>query len=164
MKKVMYTAEAHVAGGRREGHGRTLDGELEVDLRWPGAGAGTNPEALFALGYGACFENALRSVARRRRIQVGDVSVDTSVDLWTQDDATFNVGVRLQLSIPAIPDAAQAAELVAAAHEICPYSRATRGNIDFAVTANGEPVAFTDDVWSTGSRAAVGERADRPRR
>jgi lipoyl-dependent peroxiredoxin len=89
MAKVLYTANAHVTGGR-DGHGRTADGELEVDLRIPkemgGAGGGTNPEELFAVGYAACFESALSAVARRRRLEAGEVTIDSSVSLLPTGD------------------------------------------------------------------------------
>ncbi len=84
MAKVLYTAEAHVTGGREHGHGRTSDGALEVDLRPPGSGeAGTNPEQLFAVGYAACFEGALGAVARLQKVDLGDVAIEARVDLQT---------------------------------------------------------------------------------
>ena len=141
MAKVLYTAEAHVTGGREHGHGRTSDGALEVDLRPPGSGeGGTNPEQLCAVGYAACFEGALGAVARRQKVDLGDVAIDAKVDLRTTEDRAFEVAAHLDVTLPAISDAAQAAEIVAAAHQVCPYSRATRGNIDVTLTANGQPV------------------------
>ena len=141
MSKVIYTAEAHVTGGREQGHGRTSDGALEVDLALPGADRqGTNPEQLFAVGYAACFEGALGAVARRQRVDPGDIAIDAKVDLRTTEDRAFEVAATLDVTLPAIEDPAQAAELVAAAHEVCPYSRATQGNIDVTLTANGRPV------------------------
>ncbi len=140
MGKVIYTAEAHVTGGREHGHGRTSDGALEVDLRPPGSGGGTNPEQLFAVGYAACFEGALGAVARRRKVELGAVAIDAKVDLRTSDDRGFDVAVAMDVTLPAVDDSAEAAEIVAAAHRVCPYSRATRGNIDVAFTANGKPV------------------------
>jgi Ohr subfamily peroxiredoxin len=138
MSKVIYTAEAHVTGGRLEGHGKTSDGNLEVDLRAPGAEeAGTNPEQLFAVGYAACFEGALGVVGRRQKVDLGDVAIDSSVSLVTADDRGFDVAVELNVSLPGIEDQATAAEIVSAAHQVCPYSRATRGNIDVTLTANG---------------------------
>jgi Ohr subfamily peroxiredoxin len=97
MTKALYTAKATVTGGRLAGHGETSDGQLEVDLRLPkelgGEGDGTNPEELFAVGYAACFESALGTVARRAKKEVGDVSVDSSVSLVTTDDRAFTVAV-----------------------------------------------------------------------
>ena len=139
--KVLYTAEAHVTGGRTDGHGKTSDGALEVDLRPPGdEQAGTNPEQLFAVGYAACFEGALAAIARREKVELGAVAIDSSVDLKAGDDRAFDVGVKLDVNLPDITDGEQAKQIVAAAHQVCPYSRATRGNIDVELVANGEPV------------------------
>jgi len=139
--KVLYTAEAHVTGGRTDGHGKTSDGMLEVDLRPPGGDEpGTNPEQLFAIGYAACFEGALAAIARREKVELGAVAIDSSVDLKAGDDRAFDVGVKLEVSLPDISDADQAKQIVAAAHQVCPYSRATRGNIDVELTANGQPI------------------------
>lgn len=144
MAKVLYTAEAHVDGGRPDGHGRSSDGALEVDLRLPpetgGEGGGTNPEQLFAIGYAACFGNALTTVARRRKLDVGEVAIDARVMLSAAEDRRFELGVALDVALPSVDDAQAAADLVRAAHEVCPYSNATRGNIEVALTANGEPV------------------------
>src|ERR1700720_2559709 len=99
MAKVLYTAQAHVTGGRLAGHGRTSDGELEVDLRIPtemgGEGGGTNPEQLFAVGYAACFESAMSVVARRTEAEVGDVLIDSSVMLVPTEDRGFGLAVTL---------------------------------------------------------------------
>ena len=145
MTKALYTAEAHVTGGRVAGHGRTSDGMLEVDLRLPtemgGQGGGTNPEELFAVGYAACFEGALGTVARRAKQEVGDVAIDSKVSLVTTEDRAFTVAVELDVSLPSVDDPQQAVELVRAAHQVCPYSNATRGNIDVTLTANGQAVA-----------------------
>jgi len=145
MTKALYTAEAHVTGGRVAGHGRTSDGALEVDLRLPtemgGQGGGTNPEELFAVGYAACFEGALGTVARRAKQEVGDVAIDSKVSLVTTEDRAFTVAVELHVSLPSVDDPQQAVELVRAAHKVCPYSNATRGNIDVTLTANGQAVA-----------------------
>ncbi len=144
MTKSLYTAEAHVTGGRAAGHGRTSDGVLEVDLRLPeemgGQGGGTNPEELFAVGYAACFEGALGTVARRAKQEVGDVAIDSKVSLVTTEDRAFTVAVELDVSLPSVDDPQQAVELVRAAHQVCPYSNATRGNIDVTLTANGQSV------------------------
>jgi osmotically inducible protein OsmC len=144
MGKKLYTAEAHVTGGRVAGHGRTSDGVLEVDLRTPpemgGEERGTNPEQLFAVGYAACFEGALAAVARRGKLEVGDVEIDSKVDLVTGEDRSFTIAVELAVTLPSVEDD-QALELVEAAHKVCPYSNATRGNIDVKLSANGAPVS-----------------------
>ena len=144
MPNVLYTAEAHVTGGRAQGHGRTSDGRLDVQLRLPsemgGSGDGTNPEQLFAVGYAACFEGALGVVARRAKVDVDDAAIDSKVTLTPTGTGGFQLGVELDVSLPSIEDADLAAELVRGAHEVCPYSNATRGNIEVALTANGQPV------------------------
>jgi len=143
MGKVLYTAEAHVTGGRVAGHGRTSDGVLEVDLRTPpemgGEGGGTNPEQLFAVGYAACFEGALAAVARRQKLEVGDVGIDSKVMLVSAEERTFTIAVELAVTLPSV-EGADAVELVRAAHRVCPYSNATRGNIEVTLTANGAAV------------------------
>jgi osmotically inducible protein OsmC len=144
MSKVIYTAEATVTGGRAEGHGRTTDGALDVQLRMPpelgGKGGGTNPEELFAVGFAACFESALGAVARRERVDVGDVSIDSKVSLMPTAERSFGLAVELDVTLPEVEDPEQAVRLVAAAHNVCPYSNATRGNIEVKLTANGQPV------------------------
>jgi osmotically inducible protein OsmC len=143
MAKTIYTAEANVTGGRADGHGRTTDGALDVQLRLPeemgGHGGGTNPEQLFAVGYAACFEGALGAVARREKAEVGDVSIDSHVSLLPTDERTFKLAVELDVTLPQVDDAL-AAKLVEAAHQVCPYSNATRGNIEVKLTANGQAV------------------------
>jgi lipoyl-dependent peroxiredoxin len=143
MTKVLYTAHAHVTGGR-DGHGRTTDGQLEVDLRRPkelgGDGGGTNPEQLFAVGYAACFESALGVVARRGHVEPGDVTIDCAVSLLPTGDGGFKLSVTLDVSLPAVTDTETAADLVRQAHEVCPYSNATRGNIDVELLLAGEPI------------------------
>ncbi|MDQ6605738.1 MAG: organic hydroperoxide resistance protein [Actinomycetota bacterium] len=144
MAKAIYTAEANVTGGRAEGHGKTSDDALEVQLRLPGEmggdGGGTNPEQLFAIGFAACFEGALGVVARREKAEAGDVSIDSRVSLLPTEERGFKLAVELDVSLPQVTDAEQAQRIVAAAHAVCPYSNATRGNIDVALTANGHPV------------------------
>ncbi|MET0672830.1 MAG: organic hydroperoxide resistance protein [Microbacterium pygmaeum] len=141
---LLYTANAEISGGRN-GHGRTDDGVLDVDLRRPtdmgGDGGATNPEQLFAVGYGACFEGALSAVARRRRIEVGITQVDALVELHSNDDGSFRIEVALDVTIPAVEDADLARSLVQDAHRVCPYSNALRGNVDVALSANGQYVA-----------------------
>jgi lipoyl-dependent peroxiredoxin len=144
-REPLYTARAHVTGGRVNGHGRTSDGALEVELRPPvesgGEGGGTNPEQLFAVGYASCFESALGAVARRQRVDVGDVAIDSQVSLIPTEDRRFVIAVVLDVTLPSIEDPEQAVALIEAAHQVCPYSNATRGNIDVELIANGQPVA-----------------------
>jgi lipoyl-dependent peroxiredoxin len=138
--RALYTAEAHVTGGRVQGHGSTSDGALEVELRTPiemgGEGGGTNPEQLFAVGYAACFESALGVVARRRKLEAGDVEIDSKVMLLPTEERGFQLAVELDVTLPSIDNEGQAVELVRAAHRVCPYSNATRGNIEVKLTAN----------------------------
>jgi lipoyl-dependent peroxiredoxin len=145
--RVLYTAEAHVTGCRVQGHGRTSDGALEVQLRTPtelgGEGGGTNPEQLFAVGYAACFESALGAVARRQKVDpddVDDIEIDSKVSLLPTEQRGFKLAVELDVTLPSITDRDLAVELVRAADMVCPYSMATRGNIEVELTANGTPV------------------------
>jgi len=144
MVKVIYTAQATVTGGRTMGHGVTSDGVLDVQLRVPretgGEEVGTNPEQLFAVGYAACFGGALDVVARRERLDLGAVSIESRVSLVMTEERVFTVAVSLDVTLPAIADGAQARRVVAAAHRTCPYSNATRGNVEVELTANGERV------------------------
>jgi Ohr subfamily peroxiredoxin len=144
MAKVVYTAEATVTGGREAGHGKTIDGALDVQLRLPnemgGNGGGTNPEQLFAVGYAACFEGALGVVGRRERKEVGDASIESKVSLITTEERGFNVAVELDVTLPQVPDPEEAKRIVAEAHQVCPYSNATRGNVEVTLTANGQTV------------------------
>jgi len=142
--RVLYTAEATVTGGRANGHGRTSDGALDVQLRRPkemgGEGGGTNPEELFAVGYAACFESALGVIGRREHVELGDVSIRSRVSLISGEERSYNLAVELDVTVPSIEDPDQAKRLVAGAHRVCPYSNATRGNIEVKLTANGEKV------------------------
>lgn len=144
MANPIYTAEATVTGGRAEGHGKSSDGALDVQLRLPkemgGEEQGTNPEQLFAVGYAACFEGALGVAARREHAEMGDVSIDSRVTMSPNGQGGFVLGVELDVTLPKVQDVEAAKSLVAAAHEVCPYSNATRGNIEVKLTANGEPV------------------------
>jgi Ohr subfamily peroxiredoxin len=144
MARVLYTAQAHVTGGREDGHGRSADGELDVRLRVPkemgGAGGGTNPEELFAVGYAACFESALGTVARRRHLDAGQLAIDSAVSLLPAGDGAFRLAVTLDVSLPSVGDRETAAQLVREAHQVCPYSNATRGNIDVDLLLGGELV------------------------
>ncbi len=143
--RALYTAEAHVTGGRVQGHGTTSDGALEVELRTPiemgGEGGGTNPEQLFAVGYAACFESALGVVARRRKLEAGDVEINSKVTLLPTEERGFQLAVELAVTLPSIDNQGEAVELVRAAHRVCPYSNATRNNIEVKLTANEAPVA-----------------------
>ena len=141
--KTLYTAEALATGEGRDGHGRTSDGKLDLDLAIPkemgGSDNGTNPEQLFAIGYAACFESALGAIARRHKAEVGDVEVDSKVNLQTEEHRSYGLSVSLDVRLPSVEDEL-AVELVREAHGVCPYSNATRGNIDVVLTANGAPV------------------------
>ncbi len=144
MAKAIYTAQATVTGGRGAGHGQSTDGALDVKLRLPeemgGQGGGTNPEQLFAVGYAACFEGALGAVARREKAEVGDVSIESRVSLLPTPERGFKLAVELSVTLAQLDDD-QALKLVQAAHGVCPYSNATRGNIEVNLTVNGLPVA-----------------------
>ncbi|PIB95836.1 organic hydroperoxide resistance protein [Caulobacter sp. X] len=130
MTDAIYTAHAHAVGGRN-GTAKSDDGHLDVKLAYPksmgGDGNGTNPEQLFAAGYSACFLGALGLVARNQGVKLGEHSLDAEVDL-IKDETSFHVGVRLKLSAPEL-DRETAEKLLRAAHEVCPYSKATRGNV-----------------------------------
>ena len=146
-RRVIYTAQAHVTGGRVAGHGRSSDGALEVDLRTPvemgGSGGGTNPEQLFAVGYAACFESALGAAGRRRRQEVGDVAIDSTVMLVPTQDRRYKLAVALAVTLPSVGDLDEAVELVRAADRLCPYANAMRGNIEVSLTVNGRDVEET---------------------
>jgi Ohr subfamily peroxiredoxin len=132
IEKVLYTAKTHTSGGR-DGTARSSDGRLDIDLSSPGsAGKGTNPEQLFAAGWSACFIGAMGLAARKLKVTLPpDLSVDAEVDLGMTGDA-YLLGARLNVSLPGVhPDVARA--LVDAAHETCPYSKATRGNIEVEI-------------------------------
>ncbi|MDD2845809.1 MAG: organic hydroperoxide resistance protein [Rhodoferax sp.] len=133
LDKVLYTARSHTTGGR-EGAARSDDGRLDITLSAPGgAGQGTNPEQLFAAGYSACFIGALKAVAARQKLALPqDLSVDAEVDLGPVGQA-FGIAVRLTIHLPGM-DKTQAQQLVDTAHQVCPYSNATRGNIDVTLS------------------------------
>ncbi len=133
LEKVLYTARAHTTGGR-DGASRTDDGRLDVTLSSPGtSGTGTNPEQLFAAGYSACFIGAIKAVAGKQKISLPqDLAIDAEVDLGTIPNA-YGIAARLKVSLPGM-DKAAAQALVDAAHQVCPYSNATRGNIDVQIT------------------------------
>jgi Ohr subfamily peroxiredoxin len=130
--KLLYTAKTHTTGGR-DGASRSSDGRLEVKLSTPGApGGGTNPEQLFAAGWSACFIGAMKVAAKERKVALpADTAVDAEVDL-NADDGAYFLRARLNVSLPGV-DREVARALVDAAHQICPYSKATRGNIDASI-------------------------------
>ncbi|MBN8970645.1 MAG: organic hydroperoxide resistance protein [Rhizobiales bacterium] len=131
--KVLYTANTHTTGGR-DGRAQSSDNRLDVALSVPGGpGSGTNPEQLFAAGWSACFIGAMRHAAAAQKVTLpADVAVDAEVDLVTRGDA-FALQARLNVSLPGLPrETAQA--IADGAHQICPYSKATRGNIDVTIT------------------------------
>ena len=133
LEKVLYTARAHTTGGR-DGASRTDDGRLDVTLSSPGtSGTGTNPEQLFAAGYSACFIGAMKAVAGRLKVALpADLSIDAEVDLGPIPNA-YGIAARLNVSLPGL-DRATAQSVIDAAHQVCPYSNATRGNIDVTIT------------------------------
>src|SRR5271154_4843721 len=136
--KTLYTSKATAKGGRN-GHSQTTDGKLSFELATPGAptkktGTLTNPEELFACGYSACFGSALEYVAGQQKISVADASVNAEVSLNT-DEKGFFIAATLDVSIPGLDDKT-AQKLVAAAHQVCPYSKATRGNIEVMLKVN----------------------------
>lgn len=138
LHKRLYTAEATVQGGR-DGHGRSSDGVLDLDIRPPvelgGSGGGTNPEQLFALGYGACFQSAMGVVGRRMGVDTTGSTVTARVTLGSVEGGAYGLAVELEVSIPGV-DYDSAERVVEAAHEICPYSNATRGNIEVTLSVS----------------------------
>jgi lipoyl-dependent peroxiredoxin len=141
--EILYTAEATVTGGR-EGHGRTSDGRLDVDLDVPSVmggtgGPGTNPEQLFAVGYAACFQSALLRIATGRKLDLSGSRITARVGIGLLRSGGLGLTAALDLEAPGISPA-DAAELMEGAHEACPYSRATRGNIDVTLTVSGAAV------------------------
>jgi osmotically inducible protein OsmC len=131
--KVVYTAKTHTSGGRENGASRSSDGRLDVKLSLPGsARIGTNPEQLFAAGWSACFESAIGIAAHKRKIALpAGLTIDAEVDLHLGDGGYF-LGTRLNVSLPGI-EREVARTLVEEAERLCPYSKATRGNIDVAI-------------------------------
>jgi lipoyl-dependent peroxiredoxin len=136
LTKPLYTAEATAVGGR-DGHVHSADGLVDVDLRPPvemgGPGGATNPEELFAAGYAACFQSALAVVARRSKVSVDGSTVTAKVTIGTVGGGGFGLAVALEVHIPDV-DEATTRSLIDGAHEVCPYSNATRGNIEVTLT------------------------------
>lgn len=135
---ILYTGKASAKNGR-EGHVTTSEGIIDLDLTPPGGNKpGANPELLFASGYAACFGSAVAHVAKMKKLEVADVTVESEVSLH-KDDSGFSISAKLNVLLPGLDDAA-AADLVKTAHTVCPYSKATRGNIDVELNANGQQV------------------------
>ncbi|MEW2382095.1 organic hydroperoxide resistance protein [Micromonospora sp. NPDC047707] len=134
--QVLYTAHATASGDGRDGHVRTSDGTVALDLAVPkemgGSGDATNPEQLFAAGYAACFHSALRLVGRRAKADVTGSLVEAEVGIGPNGSGGFGLTVALVVDLPAVPREA-AEQLVAQAHQVCPYSNATRGNVEVAL-------------------------------
>ena len=132
---ALYTTQAHVTGGRA-GHGETSDGLLRVDLAMPkelgGPGGATNPEQLFAIGYAACFESAVRFIAHKQKLPLKDAAITSTVSLLPNGEG-FKLGVALAVETKGL-DQTTADALVSAAHQVCPYSNAIKGNIDVALS------------------------------
>ena len=140
IEKVLYTAKAHTTGGRDGGASRTSDGRLDVKLSVPGTpGTGTNPEQLFAVGWSACFLSAIKIVAARKKVKLpAELAVDAEVDLGTTGGG-YLLQARLNVNVPGIErEVAQA--LVDGAHQECPYSKATHGNINVVTNVETTPV------------------------
>ena len=141
MSESLYTAEALSTGGGRDGHVRTTDGILDLELKPPkelgGAGGGANPELLFAAGYAACFHSALQAAARAQQVPVAGSSVGARVSLQRDGDDGYRLAVELEVVIPDLPPE-QAQELADLAHAGCPYSKATRDNIVVTVTVTDD--------------------------
>ena len=141
IEKVLYTAKAHTTGGREGGASRTSDGRLDVKLSVPGtSGTGTNPEQLFAVGWSACFLSAIKIVAARMKVKLpADLAIDPEVDLGTTGGG-YLLQARLNVNLPGLErEVAQA--LVDGAHQECPYSKATHGNIDVVTNVTTEAKA-----------------------
>jgi Ohr subfamily peroxiredoxin len=137
---ALYTAKAHTHGGRN-GHVETTDGLLKLDLAMPkelgGTGKGNNPEQLFAAGYAACFESAMRYVAQMEKIPLKDAYMDSEVSLFPTPEKGFKLGVKLHATIVGL-NQKEAEELVNKAHHVCPYSNAIRGNVNVELSVSAE--------------------------
>lgn len=138
--ETVYTAEALATGAGRDGHVRSLDGLLDVEVAVPqemgGQGGATNPEQLFAAGYAACFHSALHVVARREKADVNGSEVSAKVGVGPNGEGGYQLEVSLHVCVPNV-DQATAESLTEAAHKVCPYSNATRGNIDVTLSSTG---------------------------
>jgi Ohr subfamily peroxiredoxin len=134
--QVLYTADVTATGDGRDGHVASSDGIIDFDVAAPkelgGAGGATNPEQLFAAGYAACYHSALRRVARRARVSVAGSTVNAQVGIGPNGSGGFTLAVTLSVTLPGT-EPAVAQQLADAAHQVCPYSTATRGNIDVKI-------------------------------
>ncbi|WP_431278530.1 organic hydroperoxide resistance protein [Leifsonia poae] len=134
---IAYTAIAHASGGGRDGHVRSEDDFLDFDTRPPkelgGSGEGTNPEQLFAAGFAACFLSALHAVGRKEKLDTTDAGVSASVGIGSNGEGGYGLAVELDVYLPRV-GREQADDLIEAAHHVCPYSNATRGNIPVKLT------------------------------
>jgi Ohr subfamily peroxiredoxin len=139
MTTPLYTASATSTGDARNGHVQSTDGSLDLDVRVPkemgGAGGATNPEQLFAAGYAACFHQALKLVGGQAKADLTDSEVVADVSIGDNGNGGFQLAVQLEVTIPNV-DAATAQQLAEQAHQVCPYSNATRGNIEVALTVS----------------------------
>jgi osmotically inducible protein OsmC len=145
VKNVLYTAEVVVEGGR-DGHARSSDGRLEVELDTPSelegsGGPGTNPEQLFGAAYSACFQSALEGIARGRNLDVSGCKITARVGVGPVADGGFGLEVQLELDAPSLSDE-DAAAIMTRAHRRCPYSRAIAGNVPVELAANGSTIAL----------------------
>lgn len=139
--EAQYSTEALATGAGRDGHVTTVDGRIDMDLAVPkemgGSGDGANPEQLFAAGYSACFHSALQAVARAQQVKLEDTSVGARVSIGSNGEGGFELAVHLEVTVPNLPhDEARA--LVEAAHQVCPYSNATRGNIEVTLAVSDD--------------------------
>lgn len=139
--EAQYSTEALATGAGRDGHVTTVDGRIDMDLavskEMGGSGDGANPEQLFAAGYSACFHSALQAVARAQQVKLEDTSVGARVSIGSNGEGGFELAVHLEVTVPNLPhDEAQA--LVEAAHQVCPYSNATRGNIEVTLAVSDD--------------------------
>ena len=139
--QTLYTAEALSTGAGREGHVRTSDGRVDLDLAAPkemgGSGEGSNPEQLFASGYAACFHSALLALGRKDKLDLGDSSVGALVGIGSNDAGGYQLEVTLEVVVPNLPHD-EAVQLAEQAHQVCPYSNATRGNIEVTVNVTDD--------------------------
>ena len=135
--EALYTAIAHATGGGRNGHVLSEDNRIDMDVRTPkemgGSGDGTNPEQLFAAGYSACFLNALLGVGRRMKLDTSDAAVSASISIGKVSEYAFGLSGELVIYLPNVPGESRQ-EVVDLAHQACPYSNATRGNMDVTLT------------------------------
>lgn len=138
--KTLYTAHATTVAGR-EGHTETDDKQISLNLAKPGGNKpGSNPEQLFACGYSACFGSAIEAVAKKQQVAVSEIKVHADISLNQDDASGYSISAVLNASLTGV-DSATAQKLVEAAHQICPYSKATRGNINVTLKVDGQPLA-----------------------